>query len=953
MAQGQTGVQGITGAQGLTGEPGISTVQGSTGVSPTGPQGEPGEKGLTGVKGLTGPQDGTGVQGLTGPPGPTGAAPTGPAGQTGVAGETGAPGQTGAQGLTGAQPPQGVTGVRGVTGEFGATGIAPTGAAGVPGATGVQGGSTGVQGETGIGPTGAQPTGTEGLTGVKGPTGPKGLTGTSPTGMEAPTGPMGITGVKGLTGASLEETGLEGTTGADGVTGAAGATGESPTGVRGQTGVRGLTGLSGQTGVEGNTGRQGLTGFQPTGLQGLTGAAGLTGVQGLTGPPGTGVQGLTGATPPALNTAYVEQMTQQVATTISPYTVAATLSSSQFVLGQKYLVVVNALFSSNNAGVGGNIKTFHGNTIFNGSHVNRENTGSSVYHYTYTYFTVWTAVAGEDITLQFNTNVEAGNTTQMNQITIFAMEISEELQEGQDWYFNEIDESTDLANNVWTAYNNATLNITPQNSGDDWLVMTVAQLRDVGSGASGAQALTRINHTGDVSETDPTLQLTTQDTNDIFVDCNIRAYTLTNSPNTFQEQSSQIFSGTAHRSYSAAFALNLSKFKNHLATYTQAEVDLSSTPYATTVQSGSFNPTWDGKTWLLSAWVFSATGNGPRPQSRIQTDGADTPAGQTANAFDLEPALLGNTTLAPIQFQVLQDLKSQSHALTCDGSVNVAAAGRGAQNRQIIAITTDLASPRGAKGIVQGITGVKGLTGAQGVMGGPPSALPSAYVEQMTQQTVTGTTYGTVATLSSALFVPGRKYLIVANFIQGGVGAGFSVFGKLVHGSTDFNNAVQFMGLAGTGSFYDYSYLTVWTAVAGESITLQIKTNSAPDTATADQITIFAMEISEKLNESKDWFYSEVVADTSISIGNPTVTNNASATFTPDNAGDDWLVFTVAAYTCSSASTTPSSEIDRSGEATSSTPFLSGTYFASNLRIFSESRAFQSRERLKHFHGSF
>jgi len=218
-------------------------------------------------------------------------------------------GTTGIQGVTGV----GVTGIQGVTGAGGFQGL--TGDKGARGATGYQGvtgdqglqGSTGYQGITGNkGPDGS--TGYRGATGLQGETGLQGSLGdTGYQGITGSKGPDGSTGYRGTTGLQ-GETGLQGvggSTGLQGVDGSQGETGIGTTGVKGDIGTTGVkgdigtTGLQGATGV-GVTGLQGITGIEgergDTGAQGLTGAEGLqgeTGTQGITGIDG--VQGDTGA----------------------------------------------------------------------------------------------------------------------------------------------------------------------------------------------------------------------------------------------------------------------------------------------------------------------------------------------------------------------------------------------------------------------------------------------------------------------------------------------------------------------------------------------------------------------------------------------------------------------------------------------------------------------------------
>src|SRR3990172_11715647 len=173
------------------------------------------------------------------------------------------------------------------------------------------------------------------------------------------------------------------------------------------------------------------------------------------------------------------------------------------------------------------------------------------------------------------------------------------------------------------------------------------------------------------------------------------------------------------------------------------------------------------------------------------------------------------------------------------------------------------------------------------------------YVAQTTRQTRTGaTTYGDItgASIGSANFVTGKKYLLVftANLDGNNDGGDFGI--QAVHGSTSFGGSEMVYDPPSGGSAIlnkaTYTWFTVWTAVSGEGVKLQFRTLNSGHTVGADQITIFAMTLSDYLREKNDWYYNEVVATTAIDTTTWSTTNNAAVTFTPLVAGNDWLVMT-------------------------------------------------------------
>ena len=160
---------------------------------------------------------------------------------------------------------------------------------------------------------------------------------------------------------------------------------------------------------------------------------------------------------------FVEQTTAQTHTGDTMYKdiSGASISSGSFTTGRKYLLIfqsqVQGQFSSSDIGM----RSVHGSTEFTGSELKFEESPPSFYPYTW--FTVWTAVASEDLTMQFATS-NSGQTVTADQLSITAIEISEELTENTDWFFDSRTASDSLST-TFTA-TNPSVTFTPSGSDD-------------------------------------------------------------------------------------------------------------------------------------------------------------------------------------------------------------------------------------------------------------------------------------------------------------------------------------------------------------------------------------------------------------------------------------------------------------------------------------------------------
>lgn len=377
---------------------------------------------------------------------------------------------------------------------------------------------------------------------------------------------------------------------------------------------------------------------------------------------------------------FVEQTTKQTHTGDANWTdiTGASIADTEFVTGRKYLLVMTCVFDSTNVNQNASVRTLHGTTAFASSEMSMEPRSSPNQYHQYMWFTVWTAVASEGVKMQFK--IESGShTVGADQVTLFSMEISEDLTEDTDWFFNENTTSTSLTSS-WSTTNNATRTFTPGVANDHWLVMTRSQITP---GSTSNNFESRMERTGEASSTEPLLTIEGEDTtNDRQLHTIMRVFTLGNASNTFTEQSRNDQTSNGTRNYSGLFILNLDKFEDRNDVYTAAEVTLSATDFATQVQTLSMTPTQVGDVWIMGWWAFDAGAN-VAAKSRLQVDQTDQPGTQTSDAYETSKAHDATDEL-PLGIQTVENLSAANHDFDLDGSGDGTNA---AEDRSIFAVT--------------------------------------------------------------------------------------------------------------------------------------------------------------------------------------------------------------------------------------------------------------------------
>ena len=310
-----------------------------------------------------------------------------------------------------------------------------------------------------------------------------------------------------------------------------------------------------------------------------------------------------------------------------------------------------------------------------------EPTGSG--HNKITWFTVWTAVASEGIKMQHKSN-SASIPTHSDQISMVAIEISEELTEGTDWDFD-FNSTNNSLTSSFANYSTLTIEAGDHNSGDTWLVLGYANL-EVNSLTENYES--RLQRSGEADSTEPTISREGEDPSEQSLQFFARTFDLGSSDNTFTIGVRSDGAGSGSHGFSGLFALNLEKFVDSNEIYTETDEDFQTTDWADLIQTLSLTPTATGDIFILSNHVADFGDTTQNNQARLQVDNTDEPTGQTALTFQTRN--WGVKDQIGHSHFTIENLDNTAHTFDVDGDSNNISATPHAQSRQLVAFSMEL-----------------------------------------------------------------------------------------------------------------------------------------------------------------------------------------------------------------------------------------------------------------------
>ena len=361
----------------------------------------------------------------------------------------------------------------------------------------------------------------------------------------------------------------------------------------------------------------------------------------------------------------------------------ATLTSSSFTTGKKYLLLCTAQMGATSSD-GTETQFVHGSTAFAGSG-SWNPFGLTGVRNIYPCLEVWTAVASEGVAIQYRSRLGGANVASANFAHLFAMNLSDDLVENTDWFYNAV--SADDA--MSTSYENgASITV----GAGDWLVIGNIQV-DFGAQAVNTVAVrisdgTNVLPAADIDIGNSALDETVMGLSRVYTVASSATYTL---------QYAVSASTTANHLHSKIFAINLNKFRNHVSAYTEAGTNLSATDWATQIQTASLTPDVQGDVLIGASWSFDRNDSGNMANQRIQVDNSDSPAGQTTAVYDFRH---GTDPLEDpmMQTTMVSNMTAAAHTIDLDGSVSATTGTPDAKTATLWAFTMELPAAASSSG---------------------------------------------------------------------------------------------------------------------------------------------------------------------------------------------------------------------------------------------------------------
>ena len=247
------------------------------------------------------------------------------------------------------------------------------------------------------------------------------------------------------------------------------------------------------------------------------------------------------------------------------------IRSGNFTTGRDYLIIYSADHKSSSATNRLNWQAFTGdrdNYLVGATSLIDTDTFGIVYetmgtnHWLkHTWFIVWTATAGDDV--WFSGGVNSGGSFNSDNMQIFAMEISEELTENTDWFYD-TDDNTEALTTTWQTVDNAELSFTPDDDDSDWLIMAQSQIDVAGTSVNYES---RITSTGTVAESFKYESSEGEDSNEFRSQHFARVYNLDNEAQTFKLESRTDTANSGNKIEQKLFALRLDAFNQHFSLF--------------------------------------------------------------------------------------------------------------------------------------------------------------------------------------------------------------------------------------------------------------------------------------------------------------------------------------------------------------------------------------------------
>jgi hypothetical protein len=320
---------------------------------------------------------------------------------------------------------------------------------------------------------------------------------------------------------------------------------------------------------------------------------------------------------------YTEQLTEQTSTSAS-YTdiTGASIASGNFTTDDRYLILINAHVNGDSAGTVFGIQTLHGSTAFTHSQYELEPSSPAGY-YTYTFFTVWTAVTGEGIKLQFK--ADGTNNVAADAITMLAMNLDDanaNFTKGTEWDYAETDADTGLSTS-WSSSNNASITMPGNTQSGDYLLLSSANC-SMNSTSTSLQSGTATTN-GGTPTAERTHRQEGEDTSELQYHTVAEVLESLSASATRYQESRNDSATKGTRLMSRIFYLYLDAFATQGATQTTAADLLAEQPSFTEHHTLAFTDGSPTEYWVVLGWMLMDPQAIQWSTCRLQIDGSSVP----------------------------------------------------------------------------------------------------------------------------------------------------------------------------------------------------------------------------------------------------------------------------------------------------------------------------------------
>lgn len=309
------------------------------------------------------------------------------------------------------------------------------------------------------------------------------------------------------------------------------------------------------------------------------------------------------------------------------------IGSSNLTAGRKYLIIASGSHSTDNTSGKSGLRVKHGNSVFQHSEsIDQTNQTTAAYKTPYFWFTIWTAVEGQNLEVEQYWN-GVGNQARAEDVSLVVID-AQDLIANQNLIYNE---NTNYTNLTTSFQDTSSISFTPSNNKDSWWIMGYNH--------------TSLNNEGATSrfENRITINSNVKTTSSIKINGSSISPVMSlgwgtdleNTSTNISIQAREVDSNQVSQA-SAIFALRLNTFENFYASNTDLGSEMTSS--GGWIEQMTFNSL---NKLNNSEWIVAGGGNvddnGARVIGRIQVDGlsiTDDIGGWEQSTSDNTPLLL-------------------------------------------------------------------------------------------------------------------------------------------------------------------------------------------------------------------------------------------------------------------------------------------------------------------------